>query len=130
MKRGLFVLSLAMGMTGCAVLGRQQKDQPITLEAVQKVQKGMSKEEVTSILGAPQEILFSNKQLDPLREHAYIYEHIVTCYTGIVFVFVNFGNSDEKRDRVIVFFDESGKVANVGASLQSENAIYGFPFGR
>jgi len=121
---------IAVLLPGCAVLGRQQKDHPIDRESVAKVKKGMPKEEVTEILGAPTEILFSNKEHDPLREHAYIYEHTATRYTGIVLALVNFGNADEKRDRVIVWLDENGKVSQVGASLKAEESSYGFPFGR
>lgn len=117
-------------LSGCAVMGRRQVDHPIEPEKVAQVQKGMSKDEVTALLGAPQEILFSNKQLDPLVEHAYIYEHTRAKYTGIVFAFINFGNMDEKRDRVIVFFDPEGRVSSVGAALYADHADYGFPFGK
>ncbi len=124
------VLLLAGATSGCAVLGRQQIDHRIDAAQLAKVQKGMSREDVTRILGAPTEIIFSNKEHDPLREHAYVFQHTTTQYTGIVFLFMNFGNSDEKRDRVLVFFDETGKVDHVGASLVADQAAYGFPFGR
>lgn len=117
-------------LSGCAVLGRQQKDHRIDPQALAKIKKGMSKEEVTNLMGAPTEIIFSNKEHDPLREHAYVFEHFTTKYTAIVLAIVNFGNSDEKRDRVLVFFDEGGKVNHVGASLHADQAEYGFPFGR
>lgn len=126
----ILAMGLAVSATGCAVFGRQQKDHRITPEQVARVQKGMTKEQVTDILGAPTEIIFSNKEHDPLREHAYVFEHYTTQYTGIVLAIVNFGNSDEKRDRVVVFFDDSGKVDHVGASLRAGEASYGFPFGK
>jgi len=119
----------ALSCAGCAVLGRAQKDHRILAEQLNEVKKGMAKEEVTRLLGAPTEIIFSNKEHDPLREHAYIFEHTTTRYTGIVFLFINFGNQDEKRDRAIVFFDEAGKVDHVGASLMADKSGYGFPFG-
>lgn len=125
----LWVLLPAL-TSGCLLLGRQQKDHRIDAEKLAQVKKGMSKEEVSNLLGAPQEILFSNKALDPLREHAYIFEHTTTQYTGIVFLLMNFGNSDEKRDRAIVFFTDDGKVDHVGASLSAQSASYGFPFGQ
>lgn len=128
--RKTLALALSLSMfSGCAVLGRQQKDHRIDAESVAKIQRGMTKSQVTDILGAPQEIIFSNREHDPLREHAYVFEHTATLYTAVVFVFINFGNSDEKRDRVIVFFDENGIVAHVGASLRASQASYGFPFG-
>lgn len=120
---------LPLAASGCAVLGRAQKDHRVSPVELEKIQKGMAKEEVTRLLGAPTEIIFSNKEHDPLREHAYVFEHTTTRYTGIVFLFLNFGNQDEKRDRAIVFFDETGKVDHVGKSLMAEKAGYGFPFG-
>ena len=132
MKRSLSwaaVLAAAL-LAGCAIFGRQQKDHHIDPAAVAKVKKGMSKQEVTTLLGAPQEIIFSNKEHDPLREHAYVFEHTTAIYTAIVLAIVNFGNMDEKRERVMVFFDDQGKVDHLGVSLHALEAAYGFPFGR
>lgn len=117
-------------VTGCAVMGRRQQDNPVEGLQVQKLRTGMSKSQVTEILGAPEEIIFSNREHDPLREHAYVYEHTVTKYTGLVFGIINFGNVDEKKDRVVVFFDDQGRVASVGASLYGHESSYGFPFGK
>ena len=52
--------ALCSTLPGCAVLGRQQKDHRIDPQALSKIKKGMSKEEVTNLLGAPQDIIFSN----------------------------------------------------------------------
>ena len=129
----LAVCALLIGsalLSGCAVMGRQQRDQRIDPEAAAKVGKGMSKEEVVQILGAPNQIEYIRKENDPVREHAYVYEHTTTKYTGVALAFINFGNSDEKRDRIVVFFDGAGKVTAVGKSLYAENADFGFPFGQ
>ncbi len=114
---------------GCALMGRQQVDKRIEPQSVAQVAKGMSKEQVTSILGAPQDIIFSNKEHDPLREHAYVFTHQKTKYTAIFLALISFGNMDQKSDRVVVFFDEEGKVAHVGSSLHADRTAYGFPFG-
>jgi outer membrane protein assembly factor BamE (lipoprotein component of BamABCDE complex) len=126
----LGILFLILVLPGCAVFGRQHVDHPIDREALAKVQKGMPKAEVTQLLGAPTEIIFSNKMHDPLQEHAYVFEFSRTKYTGISLALVTFGNMDQKRDRVLVFFDNEGKVDHVGASLKADDASYGFPFGR
>ncbi len=115
---------------GCAVLGRQKTDHAIPADKVAKLEKGMTKAQVTDLLGAPQEIIFSNKAHDPLREHAYVYEYKVQTGTAIFFLVVNFGNLDEKRDRVLVFFGEDDKVSNIASSLHSAESRFGFPFGR
>lgn len=129
-RGGLLLLAALIGAPGCVVFGRRQTDHPIVPEKVAQVEKGMNKEQVTTLLGAPQEILFSNKQLDPLREHAYIYEYKIERGTAILFGIVNFGNLDDKRDRVIVFFGDDDKVSNVAKSLYGDRASFGFPFGR
>jgi outer membrane protein assembly factor BamE (lipoprotein component of BamABCDE complex) len=127
---GIFLALAAFFASGCAVLARQQKDHAVDPTALAKVHRGMPKEEVTRLLGAPTEIVFSNKALDPLVEHAYIYEHSSTHYTGIAFVLINFGNVDEKRDRVVVWLDPEGRVEHVGESLKAKDSSFGFPFGR
>jgi outer membrane protein assembly factor BamE (lipoprotein component of BamABCDE complex) len=124
------LLALLPVAQGCVVFGRTQKDHRIEADRVSQVQKGMTKEQVTTILGAPQEIIFSNKEHDPLREHAYVFEYNVQKGTAIVLGLVNFGNLDEKRDRAIVFFGQDDRVINVAHSLRGEQAGYGFPFGR
>ena len=124
------LLALLPVVQGCVVFGRTQKDHRLEPDKISQVQKGMTKEQVTNILGAPQEIIFSNKEHDPLREHAYIFEYNVQKGTAIVLGLVNFGNLDEKRDRAIVFFGQDDRVINVASSLYGEQAGYGFPFGR
>jgi len=124
------VASVASAATGCAVMGRQQKENPVDGTRVLELEEGMDKAEVTRLLGAPTEIIFSNREHDPLREHAYVYEYVVTKYTGISFLILNFGNVDQKKDRVVVFLDDEGKVLSVGASLFSHDSSYGFPFGK
>jgi len=126
----LFLGLVALASPGCAVMARRQTDQPVLAEKVDSVQRGMTKNQVTDILGAPQEIIFSNKEHDPLREHAYVYEYKVDVGTAIFFGVVNFGNLDAKRDRAVVFFGEDARVSNVAKSLHGAEARYGFPFGR
>jgi outer membrane protein assembly factor BamE (lipoprotein component of BamABCDE complex) len=126
----ILLLAATFGSSGCAFMARRQTDQPVLAVQVAKVEKGMTKGQVTDILGAPQEIIFSNKMHDPLREHSYIYEYKVEMGTAIFFGVINFGNLDQKRDRVIVFFGDDEKVSNVAKSLYGDQAAYGFPFGR
>lgn len=125
----VFVILGSLLLQGCMVFGRRKVDQPISAEALSQVKKGTTKTEVVKLLGAPQEILFSNKALDPLREHAYIYEHSNQKATLLSLAILTFGNFDDKDDRVVVFFDDNDLVARVGASLQAEQASFGFPFG-
>lgn len=129
-RKAALVLAMLIVLPGCMVMARRQTDQPVSAENVERLDSGMTRQQVTDLLGAPQEIIFSNKEHDPLREHAYIYEYEQDAGTAIFFGIVNFGNLDTKRDRVVVFFNEEGLVSNVGSSLHGDEARYGFPFGK
>ncbi len=126
----LTVIGVLPSLTGCLAFARRQVDHRLSPEAVSQITQNSTKADVTRLLGAPQEIVFSNREHDPLREHAYIYDHSTTKFSVISLALVNFGNSDEKSDRVVVFFDEAGKVTHVGATFRAEDASYGFPFGK
>jgi len=130
MKPWILALACCSLLSGCAIMGRQQKDQALVRADAERVAKGMSRAEVVEILGAPHQIEYIREANDPVREHAYVYEHVRTKYTAIALAFVNFGNSDEKRDRVVVFFDPDGKVAAVGKSFHADESSFGFPFGK
>ena len=88
-----------------------------------------TKADVVRILGAPTDIIFCNREHDPLRVFAYEYVYKVSKTTGFTIIIVTFLNSDAKRDHVLVFFDENGVVSGVGTSLDAEKASYEFPFG-
>ena len=126
----LVLVTVVLSQSGCLIFGRRQVESRMDPAAVAEIKVGMEKSQVTDILGAPQDILFSNKDHDPLREHAYIYEHETSHYTGISLAFVNFGNATTNKDRVVVFFDDGGKVIGVGDSLDARRSGFGFPFGK
>jgi hypothetical protein len=88
-----------------------------------------TKEDVLRILGAPTDIIFSNRQHDPLHVFAYEYTYTVSKSTGFTIILVTFINQDRKRDHVVIFFDDQGIVSAVGTRLEAEDATYKFPFG-
>jgi outer membrane protein assembly factor BamE (lipoprotein component of BamABCDE complex) len=114
---------------GC-FFSRSKVEAPLEPERIAQIEVGKStKEDVTRLLGAPTDIIFSNKQLDPLRTFAYEYDRAVTKTTGLTLIIVTFINADTKRDHVLVFFDDRGVVSAVGARLDADDARYGLPFG-
>jgi len=88
-----------------------------------------TKEDVARILGAPTDIIFNNKELDPLNVFAYEYIYRLEKTTGFTIIILTLTNSDTKRDHVLVFFDANGIVTGVGARFQAEDAEYDLPFG-
>ncbi|MEQ8767739.1 MAG: outer membrane protein assembly factor BamE [Planctomycetota bacterium] len=128
--RGLGLgLLLICAAPGCFV-SRNTVDRPLDPEAIEEVKVGKTtKEQVVTLLGAPTDIIFSNKALDPLRAFAYEYSYSVTKTSGLTLIVITFLNSDTKRDHVLVFFDDDGVVSAIGSRLNAEFASYGLPFG-
>ena len=127
----LLLVLVASLLPGCAMMGREQVDKEHQVRVGRPGGEGDGEsEQVTSILGAPQEIIFSNKEHDPsARARVRLHPSKDSKYTAIFLAFISFGNMDQKSDRVVVFFDEAGTVAHVGSSLDADKTHYGFPFG-
>jgi len=125
----LFLIPLLLAASGC-FFSRSLAEKPIDPALIGLIEPGVStKEDVVRVLGTPTDILFSNREHDPLRVFAYEYTHTVTKSTGFTVILLTFLNSDLKRDHVMVFFDEQGLVSAVGTRFDSSEAAYGLPFG-
>lgn len=129
MRRFGILLLLTLLLPGC-LFSRKKDEVPVDPEGIALIEVGKStKADVVRILGAPTDIIFSNREHDPLRVFAYEYVYKVSKTTGFTIIILTFLNSDTKRDHVLVFFDENGVVSGIGSSLDAEKASYEFPFG-
>lgn len=125
----VFLLLVVVVVPGC-IFSRTKVEAPIDAEKLEQVVVGQSdKEDVVRILGAPTDIIFNNKELDPLNVFAYEYVYNVQKSATLTLLVINFVNNDSKRDHVLVFFDKNGIVTGVGSRFQAEDATYSFPFG-
>ena len=79
---------------------------------------------MTRLLGPPDEIIYSNRKLDPLFEQAYRYRRRKTKQTALFLLIFSTFRSDTRYDQVMVFFDEEGTVDHVGVDLERENTKY------
>jgi hypothetical protein len=130
MPRLLFLVPVVLLAPGC-FFSRSKSQTPVVAADVDRIVAGRStQEDVVRLLGAPTDILFSNREHDPLRVFAYEYAYTVTKNTGFTLILVTFLNSDTKRDHVLVFFDEKGVVSGMGRSLDADRASYKLPFGK
>jgi hypothetical protein len=128
MKPTLLLLAILV-LPGC-FFSRSKLESPLDAEKVGKIVAGESTmQDVVRILGAPTDIIFSNREHDALRVFAYEYTYTVNKTTGFTIIVLTLLNSDQKRDHVLVFFDEQGVVSSVGISLDGEEASYELPFG-
>ncbi|MBN1419095.1 MAG: hypothetical protein JXP34_09980 [Planctomycetes bacterium] len=128
---GLVALASAAAVSGCFTFGRMEEESPIDAEAVAQIEPGTStKADVVRFLGAPDEVVYNNKEHDVLNEHAYVYRHGTRKVTAMFFGVLSFGRYDLRSDKVMVFFGPDGKVANVASQFRADDARFGFPFGR
>ena len=124
----LLLAGLLFACPGC-FFSRAKRHAPIDAAMLEKIEVGVSTiDDVVELLGAPTDILFSSRDHDPLRVFALEYTYEVTKSTGFSIIVLTFLNSDAKRDHVLIFFDDDGRVEAVGSSLNAERARYGLPF--
>lgn len=117
----------ALLSSGCG-LSQNTVGSSLDVSTVQEIERGRSgRGDVIRLLGPPDEIVYSNKEHDPLFERAFRYKR--ERAKRAVFFMVLFGTYrlDTKFDEVIVFFDENGIVEELGWRLDAEKARYGFP---
>ena len=125
----LFLFLFIFVAPGC-FFSRSKLEAPIDPEKVSLIVAGKStKEDVVRILGAPTDIIFSNREHDALEVFAYEYTYTVNKTTGFTLIIITFLNADRKRDHVLVFFDDQGVVSSIGITLDADKASYKFPFG-
>ena len=130
MRYTVLLVVMAVSVSPGCFLSRAKVESPIAAESVDKVIVGRStKADVVRLLGAPTDIIFSNREHDPLRVFAYEYAYTVTKTAGLTLIVVTLINTDTKRDHLLVFFDDHGVVSAIGRSLKAEEASYKFPFG-
>jgi len=128
---GLIALASASVLSGCFTFGRMEEESPIDEATVSQIKAGAStKADVIRLLGAPDEVIYNNKEHDVLNEHAYVYRHGTRKVTAMFFGVISFGRYDLRSDKVMVFFDSEGKVTDVASQYRADDARFGFPFGR
>lgn len=124
----LLFVGLLVGSTGC-VLSQSTQGSGMDSDPLQQIVVGKStRADVTALLGPPDEVIYSNREHDPLYEQAYRYRRTKTKQTALFLVIFSTHRSDTKYDHVMVFFDDQGRVEHVGARLDATDASYGGPW--
>lgn len=114
---------------GC-VLSQSTSGTSIHQEQVDAIVVGGStREDVASVLGAPDEIIYSNLEHDPLFERAYRYSRRRRKTTFFTVILFSGSRADVNHDEVIVFFDAFGLVEDLAARLDMDRPRYGAPWG-
>ncbi len=115
--------------TGC-VLSQSTNGTGISEEQVDAIIVGGStRADVASVLGAPDEVIYSNLEHDPLFERAYKYSRKRRKTTFFTVILFSGARTDVNHDQVIIFFDDFGLVEDVAARLDMDRPRYGAPWG-
>ena len=114
--------------TGC-VFTQTSDGSDLFREQVDRLVPGeSSRSDVTNYLGPPDEIVYSNREHDPLFERAFVYKRSIKRQTALFLLIFSTFRSDTKYDLVTVFFDDAGQVLHIGTRLDADEAEYGMPW--
>jgi outer membrane protein assembly factor BamE (lipoprotein component of BamABCDE complex) len=123
------LLALPLLVLGSCVLAETTDGNPLPPQMVAEIQPGVTtRAEVAAMLGAPDEVVYSNREHDPLFERAFRYRRTKTRQTALFLLLFSTFQSETRWDHVLVFFDDAGVVENVGVALDRDDAEYGLAF--
>ena len=127
----LALLSALVGFSGLGcVLSQSTNGTGISEEQVDAIVVGGSlRSDVATVFGAPDEIIYSNLEHDPLFERAYKYSRRRRKTTFFTLILFSGARTDVNHDEVVVFFDDYDLVEEIAARLDMDRPRYGAPWG-
>ena len=106
-------------------MGRSTRNEPLDTEVIATFEPGRTTaEDVTNALGPPLRVV----ELDV--RSAYLYEFTQTKNAGLVFILVNFVNTDERSDRIWLFFDSRDVLTHHGSTFAAERTEFSMPWSK
>jgi hypothetical protein len=120
--RLLITIPLLCLLPGCFI-SRRTQNEPLRQEEVAGFTAGVTTAaEVVATCGAPNEVVQLGKR------SAYRYDFVAQKQSGLWLLVVGFLNSDERSDRLWVFFDEENVMTHLGLTLEGDRAEYAMPW--
>ncbi len=115
--------ALLLFSTSACFLSRLDVQSPISPQVVTTLEPGThTAQDVVERLGAPLEVV----QLG--HRSAYRYEYQSHKQAGMFLFLVAFQGSDQRSDRVWVFFDEQNVLTHVASTFEASDSEYELPF--
>ena len=125
MYRWLLLLPV---LSGC-VFAQTSEGTRLSWGQIDAIVRGQStRADVTELLGAPDRIIYSNLEHDPLFERAYEYKRTRTRSTFFTIIIFSTARRDKNFDHAVIFFDDQGVVEDVAARLDMNVPRYGSPW--
>jgi outer membrane protein assembly factor BamE (lipoprotein component of BamABCDE complex) len=128
LRSAFLVALLASASLGC-VLSQATDGTSISDEQIAVIQPGTStRADVVRVLGAPEKVIYSNFEHDPLFERAFQYKRTRRKSTFFTLILFSGSRSDTNVDNLIVFFDDKGVVEDVAARLDMDRPRFAWPW--
>ena len=125
----LLVLSVLVSLSaGCVLSQTTDGTQLVDSEVARLVVGTSTRADVTRILGAPDRIIYSNREHDPLFERAFRYHRTKRATTYFSMLLFSASRAETNSDNVIVFFDSGGVVEDVGVRLDMDKPRFRAPW--
>lgn len=119
------VLVLSLLFLPACFMGRSTRNEPLDTEVIATFEAGRTTAaNVTDALGPPLRVV----ELDV--RSAYLYEFTQTKNSGLVFLLVNFLNTDERSDRIWLFFDSRDVLTHHGSTFAAERTEFSMPWSK
>jgi len=115
---------------GCVLSQTSDGTQIIEADVARIVVGTSTRSDVTRILGAPDRIIYSNREHDPLFERAFRYHRTRRVTTYFSVLLFSSSKAESNSDNVIVFFDARGVVEDLGVRLDMDEPAFGIPWSR
>ena len=109
-------------LAGC-FMGKVAENEPFDEAVIESFEPGRTTAgDVTEALGPPLRVV----ELDV--RSAYLYEFSQSKSAGLVLILVNFVNSDQRFDRIWLFFDSRDVLTHYGSQLSSHRTMFAMPW--
>ena len=128
LRIALLAALLASASLGC-VLSQTTDGTSLSDDQIAVIQPGSStRSDVVRVLGAPDEIVYSNLAHDPLFERAFQYKRTRRKTAFFSLVLLSGSRADSNVDNVYVFFDDEGVVEDVAVRLDMDRPRFDWPW--